>query len=67
MKRKHFSLLISFCIISIFVSAQDELNIKYGKISPKDFNITSPVVDSNSTAVILADIGNCSFEGNNSS
>ncbi len=38
---------------------------KLEKITPKDFQVSSPVVDSNANAVVLADIGSTEFEGNN--
>lgn len=47
-----------------FISAQEKLVIKFGKISPSDFIVNSPVVESNANAVVLADIGSCEFEGN---
>lgn len=46
-----------------FLFAQDI--IKFGKISAADFEIKSSVVDSNSNAVVIADIGSSEFEGNN--
>jgi len=45
------------------LQAQDV--VKFGKISAADFEINSPVVDSGSNAVIIADIGSSEFEGNN--
>ena len=47
------------------VQAQDKSNIKFGKISVADFNLTIEKFDSGANAVIIADIGNTSFEGNN--
>ena len=41
------------------------MDIKAGKISPVDLVINSPVVDSNSNALVLADMGSCKFVGNN--
>ncbi|HET9825549.1 MAG TPA: DUF3857 domain-containing protein, partial [Chitinophagaceae bacterium] len=60
-------LLLSF-VGTILVKAaynQDRPTIKFGEISAADFTVNSPVVDSNSEAVILADIGTCEFIGNN--
>src|SRR6185295_6993488 len=62
---KNFFLL--FCSASFLFSVaycQDKPNIKPGKISAGDFIVSSPVVDSNSNAVVLADIGTCKFVGN---
>ena len=59
-------ILILLLIATITVSySQGRPAIKPGKISVADFVINSPVVDSNSGAVILADIGSCKFVGNN--
>lgn len=46
------------------ILAQDKLNVKFGKITPADFAITSPLIDSNVNAVVLSDIGSSEFEGN---
>ncbi|MEI8098411.1 MAG: DUF3857 domain-containing protein [Sediminibacterium sp.] len=45
--------------------SQEKLNIKFGKISPADFEVNSPLIDSNTNAIVLADIGNSVFVGNN--
>ncbi len=45
--------------------AQDKLNLKYGKIAPADFDLSQYKLDSAASAVIIADIGNSIFEGNN--
>ena len=37
---------------------------KLDKITAKDFQVSSPVVDNNANAIILADIGSTEFEGN---
>ncbi len=45
--------------------AQDKPDKELGKVTPADFNLpSSPIIDSNSSAVILADVGNISFTGN---
>jgi hypothetical protein len=48
-----------------YSSAQDKLNIKFGKVSPQDFDLSTSHFDSSASAVIIADVGNSSFEGNN--
>ena len=58
-----FSLLFSFVTISM-VLAQDKLKIKFGSVTPDDFKKTIYRVDSNATAVILADIGSTEIVGN---
>lgn len=62
---KNFPLLFLFILASLASNAQDRTNIKFGKISPADFLISSPVIDSNANAVVIADIGSSEFEGNN--
>ncbi|MBS1935118.1 MAG: DUF3857 domain-containing protein, partial [Bacteroidetes bacterium] len=47
------------------LSAQDKLNIKFGKITPQDFDLSKYHFDSSASAVIIADMGNSAFEGNN--
>lgn len=44
------------------LSAQDTIP-ELGQIHPADFTATSPIVDSNANAVVLADIGNTVLEG----
>ena len=45
--------------------AQDFSNTKFGKISNADFQLSAEKFDSGASAVIIADIGNVKFEGNN--
>jgi hypothetical protein len=45
--------------------AQDKLNVKYGKITPQDFALTGAHFDSMATGVVIADIGDATFEGSN--
>ena len=47
------------------LQAQDKSNYKFGKITPSDFNQTAAKFDSGANAVVLADIGSTTFEGNN--
>jgi hypothetical protein len=52
-------LLQSYCF------AQDKSNVQFGKISPADFQLpANPIVDTNTDAVILADVGSVHFVGN---
>src|ERR1700737_3000242 len=56
--------IVTLCI-SIFASGQDQLNIKFGKISTSDFDLPkNSIIDSNTNAVIIADIGSTNFIGN---
>jgi hypothetical protein len=45
--------------------AQDKPKSQFGKVSPTDFVLPSnPIIDSNAKAVILSDVGNIHFVGN---
>lgn len=59
-------LLTSVCFLlsHIILDAQEKLNVKFGKIQPQDFTITSPLLDSNVNAIVLSDQGNSEFQGN---
>lgn len=54
--------LLLLCLCSNVLYAQE---VKFGKVSAADFNVTSPVIDSNVNAVVLADVGVSRIEGNN--
>ena len=49
-----------------WVSAQNGEAVKFGKITPADFQLTAEKFDSGANAVIIADIGTVKFEGNTS-
>ena len=55
------ALLLCLACSTIFAQKKD---IKFGKVTAADFNITSPVIDSNVNAVVLSDIGISKIEGN---
>ncbi len=58
-------IILAACLLSVhFMKAQGP-KIKFGNISPKDFEPTVYAVDSSASAVVLADIGTSYFEGNN--
>lgn len=57
-----FCALISFWAFA--APAQDKLKIKFGSVSPDDFKPTVYAVDSNASAVVLADIGSTEIVGN---
>ncbi len=48
------------------LSAQDKLNIKFGKVKTEDFNLSSPLIDSGTSAVVVAEVGKSSFIANTS-
>ncbi|GAB3014989.1 hypothetical protein GCM10027051_18320 [Niabella terrae] len=65
-KLLHMKLMaLLFCIASFSAIAQNPKHFKFGKISASDFDVRSPVIDTGTTAVILADIGESKIEGNN--
>lgn len=45
--------------------AQEKCPVKFGKVNLEDFDISKANVDMTSGAVIIADVGTSSFEGNN--
>lgn len=52
-----------FCSFSQLFS-QNNISYKFDKITAADFIINSPLVDSNASAVIIADVGKTEFVGN---
>ena len=45
--------------------AQDKIPVKFGTVTPADFSLpASPAIDSNTNAVIIADLGVTTFKGN---
>lgn len=60
-----FALII--CQLQSYSYAQEKSKTVFGKVSPQDFTLPSnPIIDSNSNAVILSDIGDVHFTGNKS-
>jgi hypothetical protein len=57
---------ILLCLFSLqaFVFAQDKAPVNFGKIAVSDFDLSKYAFDTGTAAVIIADIGNTSFEGN---
>ena len=75
MKSKNlFFLLLCTVILQLSLSAQkkkaekagkeEESDIRFGKITPADFDLAGEKYDSGASAVIIADIGDTHFEGN---
>lgn len=66
MKNKHLILLVVlFCCTQNYLFAQDKVNIKFGKITPADFDLSKNKFDTGASAVVIADIGSSGFDGNN--
>lgn len=51
-------------IISLTTIAQDKPAVKFGKVTPEDFKPKAYSIDSNASAVIIADIGSTEITGN---
>lgn len=56
-------LLLLLCLQNS-LSAQDKLNIKFGKVRTEDFNLTSALIDSGTSAVVVAEVGKSTFFAN---
>lgn len=61
---KYPILLNVFAFLCFSSIAQDKPDIKFNHVVPEDFSITKLKVDTSYGAVIIADIGSSSFEGN---
>lgn len=62
---KILSHLLLAILYAIPVFSQSKNNIKFGDISASDFNLpNTEIIDSNTNAVIIADIGSTTFVGN---
>lgn len=59
-----FIVILCFQFTQIPVSAQEKSPIKFGKISVEDIKTSVYRIDSNAAAVIIADVGNSYYEGN---
>ncbi len=57
--------LVVFAFLYCSSNAQDKPGIKFNHVLPEDFNIAQLKLDTSYGAVIIADIGSSSFEGNN--
>ena len=62
---KILSHLLPAILFSIPVFSQTKTNLKFGEISASDFNLPqTDIIDSNTNAVIIADVGSSTFVGN---
>ncbi len=64
MKLKLFFVLSAALAGFSTLNAQDKLTVKYGDVSAKDFANTVYSIDSNASAVVIADVGDCRIDGN---
>lgn len=67
MSSKKLFLCLAVFLCSLTLSAQDKSPAKFGNVTAKDFGVNIYSIDSNANAVVLADIGYSSIEGNNKS
>ena len=63
---QNYSCLIVCCLMfaGTVVHAQDKMPVKFGKVTPQDFNVTAGNLDSAADAVVVADFGISTFVGN---
>jgi len=61
--KKFIPVLCCLLAAHSFTHAQDK--VRFGKISPADFEVKAPSFDSGADAVVIADIGSSEFVGNN--
>ncbi|MGN6493341.1 MAG: DUF3857 domain-containing protein [Agriterribacter sp.] len=64
MKKIPGLILVLLCLATSPLIAQDKLNLKYGKITPADFDLSKHKFDTSVSAVVIADVGRSDFEGN---
>jgi hypothetical protein len=64
MNIKFSTVLIAIIFSAIAVSAQDKCPVKFGHITPQDFDISPYHVDTSANGVIIADVGYSTFETN---
>lgn len=65
MRPNIFTILLALMIPAGVLFSQNEPNFKFGKVSETDFTLKSPVIDSNTNAVVISDVGTSKIEGNN--
>jgi transglutaminase-like putative cysteine protease len=62
---RYCALILCLSLLQSYCSAQDKSNVQFGKVSPADFTLpSSPIIDSNTNAVILSNIGSLHYVGN---
>jgi Domain of Unknown Function with PDB structure (DUF3857)/Domain of Unknown Function with PDB structure (DUF3858)/Transglutaminase-like superfamily len=63
MKRKQL-ILVYLCAAGLACFAQEKSGVRFGKVVPEDFKPLTYSIDTNASAVIIADIGSTEIEGN---
>ncbi len=65
MKSSTLAMACIVCLLSLSIHAQDKLKLRYGRVAAADFDLSASRFDTSASAVVIADIGNSVFEGNN--
>ena len=60
--KKNTALFFCFFLLYFFSPAQEKLNIKFGKVSVADFDLSKYKFDTTAAAVVIADIGDSHYE-----
>jgi len=61
-------MILCLCLLQRYCSAQDKSKDPFGKVNPSDFTLpATPIIDSNTNAVILSEVGSVHFIGNSHS
>lgn len=64
MTRHFLPLFVSFSLCFIVSFAQDKPPVKFGNVSIEDFDVAKFNLDTSFGAIIIADVGSSSFQGN---
>jgi transglutaminase-like putative cysteine protease len=64
LQKKYLLVCIVFLSFQHSLIAQDKVPIKFGKVTLQDFDVQSPLIDSNTNAVIVANVGSSEFIAN---
>ncbi len=62
--RKLLTAAFVLALLFLQTSSVAQQKFIFGKISPEDFNIKSPLLDSSTSAIVIADVGNSKFMKN---
>jgi len=59
-------IVLFFCVVLSYsiLMAQEKSSVKFGKITPADFDLSKYKFDTSAAAVVIADIGESHYEGN---
>ncbi len=63
---KALAAFASLLLLAAQIHAQEKLPIKFGKVGTADFELKSSLIDSNTNAVVVADVGKSEFIANTS-